>query len=163
MDIGFNGDCDCPLDRLIHVCVSRKDEFQTLGWRQCTSDPERYPTQTRPCGGHSVSRLKSAQSYKAAPTSTSTISAMKSSAAFFEMSLTTPEVASISGHRDIPHVDEVCAPDEAKDHRADGQGREAPQEMSLVLLSQDTISLLNFASKKPLNPSEELLFDRRGR
>jgi hypothetical protein len=101
MDIGFNGDCDCPLDRLIHVRVSRKDEFQTLGWRQCTSDPERYPTQTRPCGGHSVSRLKSAQSYKAAPTSTSTISAMKSSAAFFEMSLTTPEVASISGHRDI--------------------------------------------------------------
>jgi len=162
MDIGFYGDCDCPLDRLIHVRVSRKDEFQTLGWRQCTSDPERYPTQTRPCGGHSVSRLKSAQSYKAAPTSTSTISAMNHQPLLRDESDHARGRFNQwpSGH---PHVDAVCAPDEAEDHRADGQGRVAPQEMSLVLLSQDTISLLNFASKKPLNPSEELLFDRRGR
>jgi hypothetical protein len=58
---------------------------------------------------------------------------------FFEMSLTARGRFNqrSSGH---PHVDEVCASDEAKDHRADGQGREAPQEMSLVLLSQDTIA-----------------------
>jgi hypothetical protein len=29
MDIGFNGDCDCLLDRLIHMRASRKDEFPT--------------------------------------------------------------------------------------------------------------------------------------
>jgi hypothetical protein len=43
------------------------------------------------------------------------------------------------------------------------KGERHPKKMSLVSLSQDTISLLNFASKKPLNPWEELLFDLRGR
>ena len=102
MDIGFNGDCDCPLDSLIHVHISRKDEFPTLGRRRCTSDPERYPTQTRLCSDRSVSWVSvSAHSDPGCPDLHFHDLRHEAISRFFEMGLTTPEVASISGHRDI--------------------------------------------------------------
>src|SRR5262245_27551627 len=51
----------CSIGSFI-IRASWKDEFPTLCWRKCTREPERYPTQTRLCGGHSVSRFKSAHS-----------------------------------------------------------------------------------------------------
>ena len=79
------------------------------------------------------------------------------------MSLTTPEVASISGHRDIRMLMRYAHPMRQRIIEQMDKGERHPKKMSLVSLSQDTISLLNFASKKPLNPWEELLFDLRGR
>ena len=56
-----------------------------------------------------------------------------------------------SGHQD---VDAVRAPDEAKDHRADGQRRAEADlvKMSLLSIAEGTIGKLKIDSKKPLKP-----------
>ena len=62
-----------------------------------------------------------------------------------------------SGHQD---VDAVCAPDEAKDHRADGQGRAEANSVTFVapLCSEATsLDFLKVHFKDQVKTSKELL------
>jgi integrase len=51
---------------------------------------------------------------------------------FFEMGLTTPEVSSISGHRDIRILMRYAHPVRAEDYRIDGHGRDEKSFWSLL-------------------------------